>query len=95
MADRSRHAEGLHDLCGELIVQLIELFKRNPMNAVDRAGLNRFLNQLCAVTVLANSAGATVTGLNHKRIGGDMSAVTASDADGFIDPNSFLSKGTA
>ena len=57
------------------------------MNAINRAGINSFLDAFGAITVLPNGPGTPQMGLNNKGIAGHMSAVTAPDADGLIDPN--------
>ena len=68
-------------------MQRIEIFKRNPMDAVNRTGIYCFLNALCAVAVLTDGSGATQLRLNNESVAGHMSAITTADADALINPN--------
>ena len=56
------------------------------MDAIDRTGVDGFLNALCAVAVLTNGPGTSQVRLHNEGIAGHMSAVTTADADGLIDP---------
>ena len=62
------------------------------MNAVNGTGVNRFLNPIQCVAILAN--GTTATGLwnHHKGVGGDVSAITTADAISLFHPNCFFTK---
>ena len=62
------------------------------MNAINRTGIDRFLNSLCAVAILTNGTGSAEMGLNHEGIGGDMGAISATNTDSFIHPNGLVSK---
>ena len=62
------------------------------MNAIHRAGLNRFLDSFSAVTVLADRTRSPQALFNHKGVGGHMGAITAADADGFVHPDRLFSK---
>ena len=57
------------------------------MDAIDRTGVDGFLNALCAVAVLTNGPGTSQVRLHNEGIAGHMSAVATADAGGLIDPN--------
>ena len=56
------------------------------MDAIDRTGVDCFLNAFRAVAVLTNGPGTSQVRLHNEGIAGHMSAVTTADADGLIDP---------
>tara|TARA_B100002052_G_scaffold174510_1_gene158793 strand:- start:529 stop:894 length:366 start_codon:yes stop_codon:yes gene_type:complete len=89
-----REAEGLHDLRVEFGTKSVKLFKCNPMNAIHWASIDRFLNAICAVSILTNCSRTAITGLDNKSIRSDMSTISATDAYRFINPNRFFSKST-
>ena len=60
------------------------------MNAVHRAGIDCFLNSIGAVAILTNGSGTSEMGLNDESIGGDMGAITATNADGLIHPHGLI-----
>jgi hypothetical protein len=60
------------------------------MNAVHRAGIDRFLNSIGAVAILTNGSGTTEMGLNNESIGGDMGAITATNTNGLIHPHGLI-----
>jgi hypothetical protein len=60
------------------------------MNAVHRAGIDRFLNSIGAVAILTNGSGTTEMGLNNESIGGDMGAITATNTNGLIHPHCLI-----
>ena len=64
------------------------------MDAINGTSIDRFLNSLCTIAILTNGAGTTEMGLNYKRIGSDMGAITASNTNRFIDPHGLLSQMT-
>jgi hypothetical protein len=66
-----------------------QIVESNPVDAVHRTGLDRFLDAVTRVTILTNGPGAAEMGLNHKRVGGHMGAVATTDASSFIHPDSF------
>ena len=76
----------LQILANQIAVQRIEILKRNPMDAIDRTGVDGFLNAFGAVAVLTDGPGASEVRLHNKGVAGHMSAVTTADADGLIDP---------
>ena len=78
----------------ELLAQGVQSFKGDPMNAIHRTGVDRFLNSFGAVAVLADRTRPPQALFNHKGVGGHMGAVTAADADGFIHPDRLFSKRT-
>ena len=61
------------------------------MDAINRTGVDRFLNAIGAVAVLSNCSGATEMRLNNKRIACNVGAVAATDANRFIHPDSLIS----
>ena len=73
-------------LANQIAAQRLELFKRHPVDAIHRTGVDRFLDAFGAVAVLADRSGATEVRLYNKRIPCDVGAVAAADADGFINP---------
>ena len=60
------------------------------MDAINRTGVDSFLDTFGAVAILSNRSGATEVRLYNKRIPCDMGAVAAADAYGFIHPNRLL-----
>jgi len=60
------------------------------MNAINGTSIDRLLNSLGAISILTNSSGTTEMGLHHKRICGDMGAVTTTNANRLIDPNGLI-----
>jgi hypothetical protein len=78
-------------LTNQILLQRFERFEWDPMDAVNWTGIDGFLNSLGAVAILANGPGATEIGLHHKRIGGDVGAVSAADTNCFINPHSLIS----
>ena len=78
----------------QLLTQELERLERNPVNAINRTGIDRFLNAIRAVTILTNRPRAPEIGLHHKRVAGDMSAIPTSDADGLVNPDRPISKGS-
>jgi hypothetical protein len=64
------------------------------MNAIHGAGFNRLLDSRRTVPVLTNRAGAPQVGLDGEGIASHVSAVSAANANSFINPNGFLGKGT-
>ena len=62
------------------------------MNAIDRAGIDGFLNTISANSVLANGPGSAKVGLHHERVAGHMGAVAATDAHSLINPDGFFPK---
>jgi hypothetical protein len=78
-------------LTNQILLQRFEGFEWDPMDAVNGTGIDSFLNSLGAIAILANGSGATEIGLHHKRIGGDVGAVSAADTNCFINPHSLIS----
>jgi hypothetical protein len=72
-----------------------QILVRNPMDAVDRTGVHGLLNQFGAVAVLTECRGAPPTGFKHKRVDRNVNAITATDANGLIDPDGFLAQMSA
>ena len=64
------------------------------MNAIHRASFYRLLNPLRTVPVLANRSGAPQIGLDNEGIAGHMSAVSATNTDSLINPDSTFTKHT-
>ena len=62
------------------------------MDAINRTGVDGFLNAFRAVTILTNRSGATEMRLHNKRIPRNVGAVAATDADGFVHPNRSFAK---
>ena len=60
------------------------------MDAINGAGIDRFLNSLSAVSILTNGSRTTKTGFNDKRVGGDMGAIPATNTNGFVNPNCLI-----
>tara|TARA_A200000159_G_scaffold113457_1_gene106557 strand:+ start:341 stop:541 length:201 start_codon:yes stop_codon:yes gene_type:complete len=56
------------------------------MNAINGTSIDRLLNSLSAISILTNGSGTTEMGLHHKRICGDMGAVTTTNTNRFVDP---------
>ena len=77
-------------LTGKALVQFIKLFEIHPVNAIHWTGIDGFLDPLAAITVLANHPRAPVVRLNDEGVTSHMSAVTASDANRFINPDRLL-----
>jgi hypothetical protein len=65
------------------------------VDAINRTGIDRFLNYLGRVGVLANHAGATVVGFYVESIAGDVSAMLTADASKLIYINALLTQYTA
>ena len=63
------------------------------MDAIDRTGVDGFLNAFRAVAVLTNGPGTSQVRLHNEGITGHMCAVTTADADGFVHPNRSFTKG--
>ena len=57
------------------------------MDAVNRTGVDRFLDAFGAVAILSNCSGATEMRLYNKSIACDVGAVAAADTDRFIYPD--------
>ena len=57
------------------------------MDAVHWAGIYRFLDTFCAVSVLPNRTGTTKPGFDDKSVRGDMGAISTTDTNGFVHPN--------
>ena len=64
------------------------------MDAVHWACVDGLLDAIRGVTVLTNRPRTAEMGFNNKRIGGHVGAVTAADADGFVNPDRLFSKRT-
>jgi hypothetical protein len=69
-----------------------QLFIVHPVDAIDRTGVDRFLDPIRAVTVLAEGPGATPGRLHHEGVAGHVGAVAATDAYGFIHPDGLLAE---
>jgi hypothetical protein len=54
------------------------------VDAIDWAGVNRFLDALGAVAILANGPGPSPIGFDHKSVDCHMGAVATADTDGFV-----------
>ena len=65
------------------------------MDAIDRTGVDGFLNAFRAVAVLTNGPGTSQVRLHNEGITGHMCAVTTADADGLIDPYRPFTKSAA
>ena len=63
------------------------------MDAIDRTGVDGFLNAFGAVAVLTDGPGASEVRLHNEGVACHMSAVTTADADGFVHPNRSFTKG--
>ena len=64
------------------------------MNAINGTSIDRLLNSLSAISILTNGSGTTEMGLHHKRICGDMGAVTTTNTDSFINPDRTFTQNT-
>ena len=62
------------------------------MDAIDRTGVDGFLNAFGTVAVLTDGPGASEVRLHNEGVACHMSAVTTADADGLIDPYSPFTK---
>ena len=60
------------------------------MDAINGTSIDRLLNSLGAVAILTNGSGTAEMGLYHKRIGGDMSAITTTNTNRFVDPHGLI-----
>jgi hypothetical protein len=60
------------------------------VDAIDRTGIDRLLNHVFRVSILADDTGATVIGFDVERIASDVGAVLAADAGNLIDVNALL-----
>ena len=82
----------LQILANQIPFQRLKILKRHPVNAINRAGVDGFLDALGAVTVLPNGSGTPQMGLNHEGVSGHVGAVTASDTDDLVHPNRSFTK---
>ena len=82
--------QGLQFLGAGLLLEGRQLLVAHPVDAIDGTGIDRFLDPLSAVAVLANGAGAAPVFFHQKGVGGHMGAVAAADTDRLIHPNRFL-----
>ena len=64
----------------------------NPMDAVHWAGIDRFLDAFCAVSVLPDRTGTTKPGFDDKSVRGDMGAISTTDTNGFVHPNGLFTQ---
>lgn len=71
----------------QLTFQPRKIIESNPVDAVHRTGLDRFLDAVRWVTILSNCPGTTEMWLNHEGIRGHVSAVAATDAGRLINPD--------
>ena len=60
------------------------------MYAVNRAGIDRFLDTIGAVAILTNGSGTTEMGLDDESIGGDMGAITTTNTNCLIHPHGLI-----
>ena len=64
-----------------------EFFETDPVNAVNRAGVDRLVDDHCRVTILADCPTFTCF-LNHQEcVRRDMGAIAATNTDFFVDPD--------
>jgi hypothetical protein len=75
--------------------KLSELRIIHPVNAIDRAGVDRLLNHLFRVAILTNGPSTAIFRLDVKGAAGDVGAVGTADAGQLIDVNPLLANGTA
>ena len=60
------------------------------MDAIHRTGVDRLLDELGAVTVLADGSGTAPIRLHHKGMAGYMGAIATANADRLIHPDSLF-----
>ena len=71
----------------QLTLEPWQIIKSNPVDAVHRTGLDRFLDAIRGISILTNCPGAPEMRLNHKGVRGHMRAVTATNTGRFINPH--------
>ena len=86
----SGHPQGLQGLGGQLSAEGVKVFKRHPVDAIDWTGVDCFLDPFGGVAVLADRSGTAVVRFDHKGVGSHVGAVSASDADRFINPHGLI-----
>ena len=87
---RKTKGQELHAI--QTFTQTGEVFKIHPVNAIHRTGLDGFLNAGGAVTVLTDGTRSAQVWLDHKRVGGNVSAVATTNTDRFVHPHGFLAE---
>ena len=92
---RRGHPQGQDLLGSQLVLELTQLLVGHPVDAVHRTGVNRLLDQLGGIAILAERPGAAPIGLNHEGVGGHMGAVAAADTDSLINPDGLLAQAPA
>ena len=78
-----------------IVFQLLQFSKIHPMNAVYRTGINRLLNQIRRVCILANDPRSAIIWLNVEGVASNMGTVLTANTGYFINIDAFLAKLTS
>ena len=82
----------MDDLLGQLVCKLRQRPIGDPMNAIHRTGVDRLLDELGAVTVLADGSGAAPIRFHHKSMAGHVGAIATANTDRLIHPDSLFAQ---